>query len=60
MKLSQPKKTIPAHGPDDATKSFSSGIEAMGKPKPKVSKEVKKFAKSLSKADEDAPPKIKK
>ena len=45
---------------DEATKSFGAGVKAMGKPKPKVPKGVRKLAKSLGKADKDVPPKIKK
>jgi hypothetical protein len=52
--------TAGKRGPDDPDKSYSAAVRAMGKPKPKVDKEVKKYAKSLSKADKDVPPKIKK
>jgi hypothetical protein len=46
--------------PDKPDKSFSAAVKAVGKPKPKVNKDMKKYAKSLSKADRDAPPMIKK
>jgi hypothetical protein len=46
--------------PDKPNRSFSTAVKAMGNPKPKVDKVVKKYAKSVSKADRDAPPKIKK
>jgi hypothetical protein len=55
MKKKQLKGTL-----DKPNKSFSTAVKAMEDPKPKVDKVVKKYAKSVSKADRDAPPKIKK
>jgi hypothetical protein len=52
--------TAGKHDSDNPDKSFSAAAKAMGKPKPKVGKEVKKYAKTLAKEDRDVPPKIKK
>ena len=47
-------------GPDNPDKSLGAAVKAMGKPKPKVDKAVKKYAKTLAKADREVPPKLKK
>jgi hypothetical protein len=52
--------SVGKRGPDNPDKSLGAAVRAMGKPKPKASKEVRKYAKTLAKADRDVPPKIKK
>jgi hypothetical protein len=60
MMLSQPKKrATPAHGADDSTKSFTAGVKAMGKPKPKADKTEKKLVKALRKDAANSSPKFK-
>jgi hypothetical protein len=45
------KRAASKHSADESTKSFRAAMKAIGKPKPRADKAVKKLAKALHKDD---------